>query len=160
MRTIEIDFDIHKLIEAERRSFDEPANDALRRLLKLPKKESAALGQTSRPAAQARGNGQQSWQAEGVILPHGTKLRMVYGRPKKKYEGQIINGEWVVGGQTFDSPSGAASGVAVTAKGEKTRLNGWDLWDVQRPDENKWTPISKLRGKELTLQDYGMAIIT
>jgi hypothetical protein len=155
MRTIEIDFDIHKLIEAERRGFDEPANDALRRLLKLPKADSSASGQASRSGVPAKGDGHQPWQAEGVILPHGTKLRMVYGRPKKKHEGQIINGEWVVGGQTFDSPSGAASGVAVTAKGEKTRLNGWELWDVQRPDESRWTPISKLRGKELTLQDMG-----
>ena len=35
MTTIEIDFDIHKLIENERKSFDESKNDALRRLLRL-----------------------------------------------------------------------------------------------------------------------------
>ena len=36
MEKIEIDWDIHKLIEAERKGFDEPQYVALRRLLKLP----------------------------------------------------------------------------------------------------------------------------
>ena len=35
MRTIKIDFDIHKRIEMERRGFDDPPNAALRRLLGL-----------------------------------------------------------------------------------------------------------------------------
>ena len=35
VRTIEIDFDIHKLIETERRSFAESPNMVLRRLLNL-----------------------------------------------------------------------------------------------------------------------------
>ena len=35
MRTIKIDFDIHQLVELERRSFEETPNDALRRLLRL-----------------------------------------------------------------------------------------------------------------------------
>ena len=37
--SIEIDFDIHKLIELERRSFTEKPFIALRRLLKLPEVE-------------------------------------------------------------------------------------------------------------------------
>jgi hypothetical protein len=56
-----------------------------------------------------------------------------------------VSGKWVVDGQTFDSPSGAASGVAITGKGEKTRLNGWELWDVQQPGESGWTSLDKLR---------------
>lgn len=35
MRTIEVDFDIHQLIELERRNFEETPNDVLRRLLGL-----------------------------------------------------------------------------------------------------------------------------
>jgi hypothetical protein len=151
MRTIEIDFDIHKLVEGERRSFDETPNDALRRLLKLPKK----TNEEAQRSALAVGN-QLPWQGDGVVLPHGTKLRMIYGRPKKTYTGSISNGEWVVEGQKFDSPSGAASAVAVTGKGQKTRLNGWDLWHAQLPGENKWTLISALRGKETTLADLGL----
>jgi hypothetical protein len=137
MRSIEIDFDIHKLIEAERRGFDEPPFVALRRLLKLPE-------QTSLPVTAVPESG-VPWHGEGVTLPHGTKLRMIYGRPKRTYPGTIIHGEWVVAGEKFDSPSGAASGVAITGKGKKTRLNGWELWEVQRPGEAEWVFIDVLR---------------
>jgi hypothetical protein len=134
VRTIEIDFDIHKLIEAERRSFDEQPYEALRRLLKLPE----ITRELARPAGRA-------WQSEGVTLEHGTKLRMTYGRPKRTYTGVVLNGEWHVEGQVFDSPSGAASGVAITSKGEKTRLNGWELWEVQQPGETRWIRIDVMR---------------
>jgi hypothetical protein len=45
----------------------------------------------------------------------------------------------------FDTPSGAASGVAITGRGKRTRLNGWDLWEVQRPGEAEWQLIGALR---------------
>ena len=140
MRAIEIDFDIHKAIEAERRGFDEPPNDALRRLLKLPDKASAPV-----TAAKVASQSQRPWKGEGVVLEHGTKLRMIYGRPRRTYTGAVVDGDWVVEGRKFDTPSGAASGVAITARGEKTRLNGWELWAVQRPGEPTWTLIDKLR---------------
>ena len=70
---------------------------------------------------------------------------MVYGRPRKTYEGLIVKGEWIIGREKFDSPSGAASGVAITGKGKKTRLNGWELWEVQRPGEADWVSIGMLR---------------
>src|SRR5689334_2077993 len=126
LRAMEIDFDIHKLVEAERRSFDEPPYMALRRLLKLPEPPRASTPPAGR-----------GWQAEGVSLPHGTKLRMTYGRPKRTYTGTIQNAEWHVEGRVFDSPSGAASGVAVTSRGDKTRLNGWELWEVQLPGDTR-----------------------
>jgi hypothetical protein len=40
---------------------------------------------------------------------------------------------------------GAASGVAITSKGEKTRLNGWELWEAQQPGETRWIRIDVLR---------------
>ena len=147
MRTIEIDFDIHKLIEAERRSFHETPNDALRRLLKLP--------ETTKEASPPRAmNGHFPGRGK-VWCYHTAKLRMPYGRPKTIYSGEIVNGEWVIEGQRFGSPSGAASGVAITGKGEKTRLNGWVLWEVQKPGEQEWTSLNRLRNKEVTLADLG-----
>jgi hypothetical protein len=142
MRPIEIDFDIHKLIEAERRSFDEPVNDALRRLLNLPERPSseALVFETA-----VHRSSPLSWKAEGVELPHGTKLRMTYGRPKVTYEGVIDNGAWKFGSRVYASPSGAASGLAVTAKGKKTRLNGWEAWEVQRPGDQGWVELEGLR---------------
>jgi hypothetical protein len=138
MRIIEIDYDIHKLIETERRDFDEPPNEALRRLLKLPEKP---LVQPVREQSSSA----RIWRGEGVDLPEGTKLRMIYGRAKIVYTGVISNGNWLVEGKMFDTPSGAASGVAITGRGKRTRLNGWDLWEVQRPGEAEWQLIGALR---------------
>ena len=137
-RSIEIDFDIHKLIEGERANFRESANDALRRLLKLPPKTAI------KPASKA--NGHRPWSDEGVTLAHGTAIRMLYNR--RLYEGgEIVDGKWVIGGKTFDSPSGAASGIAVTKKGKHTRLDGWNYWQAKQPGEGDWTLISSLRKK-------------
>lgn len=135
-RTIEIDFDVHKLIENERRSFEETANAALRRLLGLPER-TARVG---KPISQRR-----SWVDKGVTLPHGTEVRMDYSG--RSYVGQIIDGEWVVGQERFDSPSGAASGIALTKKGNRTKLDGWKYWSVRRPGETNWTPLSQIRPK-------------
>jgi hypothetical protein len=90
VRIIEIDYDIHKLIETERRDFDEPPNQALRRLLKLPEKP---LVQPAREQSSSA----RLWRGEGVDLPDGTKLRMIYGRAKIVYTGVISNGNWLVG---------------------------------------------------------------
>jgi hypothetical protein len=134
--TIEIDFDVYKLIEAERRSFDEPRIDALRRLLKLPPKAIAGRTNNSRPSGRA-------WSGEGVTLAHGTRVRMRYNG--RRYEGEIADGKWVIEGTTFDSPSGAASGIAITKKGKTTRLDGWIYWEIQAPGDTGWTPINTLR---------------
>lgn len=135
--TIEIDFDVYKLIEAERPNFDELRIAALRRLLKLPPKTTvAAIVDGSKPSGRA-------WSGEGVTLAHGTQVRMRYNG--RLYEGEIVDGKWVIGGKTFDSPSGAASGIAITKKGKMTRLDGWIYWETQAPAETNWTPINALR---------------
>lgn len=136
LRTVEIDIDIHKLIEAERRSFSEPPREVLRRLLKLPPSPRSA--ETPKKAGAHR-----SWSGEGVTLPHGTALRMRYNN--RQHEGRVVDGKWIVDGKPFDSPSGAASGVAVTKKGRNTKLDGWIYWQVQMPGETMWTPIATLR---------------
>ncbi|MGD9658545.1 MAG: hypothetical protein AB7U61_13080 [Methylocystis sp.] len=137
MRTIEIDFDVHKAIENERRGFDESPNDALRRLLGLPEDKSFQSRGSAFPAKQ------KDWTDKGVILPHGTDLRMEYSG--RTYIGKILNGEWVIGDMKFDSPSGAASGVALTKKGKRTRLDGWKYWFVRRPLETSWVFLENLR---------------
>lgn len=135
-RTIEIDFDIHKMIEAERRSFSEREYEILRRMLGLPSRSI----REEQPTDSSR---KRSWSGEGVTLNHGTELRMTYNGCL--HEGQIIDGDWVIDGKTFKSPSGAASGVATTKSGKKTRLDGWIYWEVKAPGETTWTHISALR---------------
>ncbi len=140
MRSIEIDFDVHKVIENERQGFEESANDALRRLLNLgePKPQVAAKLTAATATQHTR-----SWSDKGVTLPHGTKLRMSYSG--HSIEGKISDGRWVIGMQAFDSPSGAASGVARTRRGKPTRLDGWNYWFVQLPGDGKWRLIDDLR---------------
>jgi hypothetical protein len=119
MRLIEIDFDTHRLIQLERRGFDEPEWMVLRRLLKLgPPAEEA-------PADKAL----RSWSKGGLTLPHGTELRMEYNGVL--HLGRISDGAWEVEGQRAKSASGAA---ALVARG---------------PGDTEWTPYAELkkRGK-------------
>jgi hypothetical protein len=135
--TIEIDFDVYKLIENERRGFDDTPLSALRRLLKLPE-----LSPTKRIEL---GTG-RAWMQKGVTLDHGTLLRMEYNR--RVHEGQIVDGRWLVEGKLYDSPSGAAVGVARTKSGKQTALDGWEYWNFKRPGSNLWAPIMSERPAE------------
>lgn len=136
MRSIEIDFEVHKIIEAERTSFAETPNAVLRRLLNL----SAA-----KPPIEMATSGGRSWSGKGVRLPHGSQLRMEYNG--RVYTGQIEDGVWLVEGAEFKSPSAAASAVGVTKSGGKTSLDGWIYWQTKRPSDSRWIGINDLRPK-------------
>lgn len=135
LKSIEIDFDIHKLIEAERRGFDEPEYVALRRLLGLPEvqpeKVSVSLG---RPFLQ-----------DGVSIPHGAEARMAYGRGSQLFEGQFLDGALVVNGERFTSLSAAACALATTRDGGQPSLNGWNYWEARLPGESVWKRMKDLR---------------
>jgi hypothetical protein len=141
LQNIEIDFDIHKMIEAERLSFEEQPYIALRRLLKLPVLEANTEG-----VGATIGEG-VPFMEDGVIIPHGSLARMEYQRGKQVYEGQFMNGNLVVNGQSFSALSAAASVLAVTKKGGKTSLNGWLYWQVKFPAETKWRSLGKMRSE-------------
>ena len=133
MRSIDVDFDVHQAIELERSSFAETPNDVLRRLLKMIAPSAAA------PSAEITG---RPWSRKGVTLPHGTRLRMQYNGCQ--YTGTVENGEWVVEGERFKTPSGAASHVAVTKDGNRTNLDGWIYWYANRPGDTDWIAIKQL----------------
>jgi hypothetical protein len=137
MRTIEIDFDVHKLIESERTSFDEPENMALRRLLKLR----APLGSKGGHGPASMGNG--GWSGKGVRLPSGTELQMEYRG--KEHRGMIENSDWISAGKRFKSPSAAAGGIAETKNGTRPSLDGWKYWQVKRPGDADWVGLNVLR---------------
>ena len=137
MRMIEIDFDIHKLIEAERRSFAEAPYMVLRRLLKLGDAKDASKTRLHSHADS------DAWTGKGVKLPAGTKLRMEYrGR---EHFGVIQDSSWVVEGMKFKSPSAAAGGVARTKDGKSPSLDGWKYWQVKRPGDPGWIALDTLR---------------
>lgn len=135
-RTIDIDIDVHKLIEAERQSFSEAPNDVLRRLLGICKAQPVAVPNTQLE------NG-RSWTGKGVVLPHGTHLRMNYNG--QTLTGRIEDGHWVVEGHYFTSPSSAASELCRTKAGKKTSLDGWKYWFAKRSGDAQWTLISEIR---------------
>lgn len=134
LRTIEIDFDIHKAIELERRSFGESPNDVLRRLLRL------GDGKTQQSETKTEG---RAWSGKGVTLPHGTELKMEYNGIV--YNGSIQDGRWACGNGLHAGPSPAAAAVATTRGGTKPSLNGWVYWHAKMPGSARWTPISTLR---------------
>ena len=134
---IEIDYDIHRMIEQERYNLDEPEYLALRRLLKLPNQEGA-------PDASSGGDA-LPWMDQGVIIPHGSRARMEYGRGTQVYEGRFLNGKLVINGHKYNTLSAAADAVAITKSGKKTYLNGWFYWKVQFPNESQWRSLQELR---------------
>ncbi len=135
LRTIEIDYEIYKLIQLERRGFEEPEYLALRRLLKIPETEEK---NESYPTPSGR-----SWFGQGVELPHGTQLRMKYNG--QIFRGQIDNGVWAVEGKRQNSPSAAAGAAASTKDGKHPSLNGWNYWEIKRPEDAGWHPLKSLR---------------
>lgn len=137
MRSIDIDFDIHKMIEIERRGFEEADNTVLRRLLRLdaPTSEAShAPSQTSLAGA---------WASDGVLLPSGTQLRMKYNG--RVHEGVVRDGAWLVEGSSYSSPSGAARGVALTKRGKHPNLDGWIYWEARSPGGSLWVSLAQLR---------------
>jgi hypothetical protein len=128
LKKIDIDLDIYKVIEAERRSFDEEPYMALRRLLRLP-----AL----KPADAENKKG-IPWSEDGVTVPHGSMAKMEYLRGEQVYYGQFLNGKLVVNGRSFKTLSAAACAIALTKDGVKTSLNGWQYWQAKFPGEDKW----------------------
>ncbi|MGO9302185.1 MAG: hypothetical protein ACLP3R_00590 [Candidatus Korobacteraceae bacterium] len=74
-RQIEIDFDVHKQIEAIRTSFQEAPNDVLRRVFKLPAGTNSQAPGTQNGSV-PKENGPKvapgrSWSGKGATLPHG-----------------------------------------------------------------------------------------
>jgi hypothetical protein len=137
MRTIDIGLEVHKAIEAERRSLEEPENAILMRLLGLQ-----AQTPDVPPAATALGSG-AAWRKSGVELPHGTRLRASYSG--QELEGVVLDGVWHVAGGTYNSPSMALIHNVTTRSGQKTNLNGWNIWLVQRPGDPSFIRLLSLR---------------
>lgn len=142
-RSIEIDFDVYQRIEAARKGFEDTQNAALRRLLGI---DQPSPGMPPPGPTQSVGGSKREprpWFGKGVTLPHGTLVQMDYNG--RVYSGQIDDGWWLVEGKRYKSPSGAASGVAITGRGAKTRLDGWKYWTVKLPAYDRWQHISTLR---------------
>ena len=144
MRTIEIDFEVHKAIELERRSFDEVPNTALRRLLGIAPAEAEETAEPTTPAAPPPAG--RPWvgkgHSTGLTLPHGSELQMDYNG--QRFTGRVDSGALVFEGRSFTSPSGAADDLCRTKDGRKTSLNGKELISVRVPGETDWVLLKTL----------------
>ena len=146
MTSIEIDIAVYKRIESARTNFSETPNDVLRRLLKLERAVEPTHPTHPEPETQPDTRPQphgKAWSAQGVILPHGTEIRMKYLR--QSYAGSICDGVWVVGAVRTTSPSTAASHLAVAKAGHHPSLNGWLYWEVKKPGSERWVSLNALR---------------
>lgn len=138
LQSIEIDFDIYKMIETERRGFNEPPYVALRRLLGLPEK------MVELPDDDSTREG-VPFVEDGVSILHGSDARMRYQRGTQLYEGKFLDGMLVVDGKKYPTLSAAASDLARTKDGKKTSLNGWLYWEVRVPGTARWRMLKDLR---------------
>lgn len=136
LQSIEVDWDIYKMVETERRSFDEPHYAALRRLLKLP-----VLTTSPKPGAETG----RPWVEDGVEVPHGSLARMEYLRGRQVYEGRFLDGKLVAYGRSYEALSAAASALAQTKNGLKPNLNGWLYWKAKFPGESAWRSLGEMR---------------
>ncbi len=130
MATIEVDFDVYKLLTCRRKTEDMTYNDVLREMLNLPtpKREHG-------PSASVAESGDWVWK--GVCFPAGTEFRATYrGRT---YHAIVEGGQLVVGGERFTSPSKAAGAIT------KTSVNGWMFWECRLPGQSSWRIMNSLR---------------
>ena len=126
-RQIDIDFDVHKLIEQQRRSFEESPNDVLRRLLGVGPVR-IVEGEIDRK--------KQGLNARGVFLPAGMKLRKTL--KGKTHYAEIVDEGIKYGSKSFASPSAAACEAAVNT------VNGWKFWHYERAPGD-WVRLTNLK---------------
>lgn len=148
---IAIDWEVHQLIERERKGFTEAPLSALRRLLGLDVTAEApapvAEKQRVRVRAAKKPEAEKVW-TEGLTIPNGTKARFNYRRGTRPIYGEFVNGMLVAAGREYDSLSKAANDLATTRNGKKTRLNGWLYWAIEVPGgSGNWVILDNLRGK-------------
>ena len=126
-RTIEIDFDVHRHIEAARQGFDDPPNAVLRRLLGIDNNDTGSQESSSATPGAASTDPGVPWTRKGILLPDGTELQVRYAEVKA--DGRVTGGKLVLNGKEFDAPSKAVIEVVAPTP-----------WE---PREHQWleTPV-------------------
>jgi hypothetical protein len=130
--TIDIDLDIFKTIVQHSNYINEPANDVLKRLLKL--NDGAAILKQSNTTAPLGG-----LMVKGVFLKNGLQLRKYF--KGNLLEAIVRDGYIDFNNKKYTSPSGAA------VKAVNGSVNGWGFWDFLDEKDGKWKLLQTLRDK-------------
>ena len=142
MRTIEVDFEVHQLIEANRRGFDDPANAVLRRLLRIDGKDiNHSPTETTPETASKYPDG--SWTKRGVHLDSGAELKVSYAEVEAY--GRVDGGRLMFDGKGYDAPSPAVMEVVAVRRGKSVSINGWKHLYVRESMHGSWFSLDQLR---------------
>jgi hypothetical protein len=133
MQTIEVDFEVYKALTVRRETVVMTENDVIRNLLGL----NVNIDDVDVDVNDIVESLLSSWTIKGVIFPKGTKFRAEY--KARMYYGEVQNGELVVDGKRFKSPSSAATEIT------KNSVNGWKFWECKLPTSSAWRLISSLK---------------
>jgi hypothetical protein len=131
MPTIDIDFEVFKVLTMRRISEADSYDDVIRRLLALPANPPmAANPKASNPAS-------PPWVSKGVTFLEGSEFRA-------NYKGEMVaahvkNGRLMYGTGASSSLSHAARLVT------NTSVDGWTFWEVKRPADIEWRRAGDLR---------------
>jgi len=170
MKKIEIDIDVHRLIENSRESFDESENDILRRLLGIdpttvdvsaemsysvslppmqPEPDYPSLSLSEKIAAfQAKTIAERLYKQRPATtrdwIYGGARLpegsKLQKWSGKHRYEAVIYNGSILIDGVAHQSPSAAAMAI-----NGGINVNGWTFWEYFDEKTQRWEKLSQLR---------------
>jgi hypothetical protein len=152
-KQIDIDMEVYKSLENRRRSFLQSHNHILRELLGLdpgvPEIPVEPLPQVKAPATvmasavpevgvqKSRPTGPQGWRYGDLFLQNGTQVRLSW--TGTVFSGMIVQGNWVVEGQSFRSPSRVAEVLTKTKASMSHKY-----WEVLRPGSLRWIRLDKI----------------
>lgn len=132
MVTIDVDFEVFKVLTARRCSEEMTENDVLREAFGLSKTARNSIPVQATPASGASLGSQRASPS-----PHGTEFRATY--KGQRYIGVVRDGALVVNGKRFSSPSAAA--ISITGN----PVNGWRFWECLVPGTTKWKLAADFR---------------
>ncbi len=122
MPSIDIDFEVFKLLTGMRVNESHSYNEVLREIMGLPVSTSMT-----------------GLSVRGVLFPNGTRFRHVSKTTGKTYTGEIRNNKLVADGKETASLSNAATHVS------GSNMNGWKFWEVCLPGKDRWVLAETLR---------------
>ena len=111
----------------------------------------AELWQAIAPSADAIASGDlpdlqgQPWSWKGVMLPHGTELRVTYLPQSVEEHGKVLFGKLVFGDRSFAAPSPAVMDAIHRKTGRRQSTNGWLHIDASL--NGKWVSFQSLRAQ-------------